>query len=251
MEVIVVSAVLVAAAALAVWRAHAEASARAEAEERAQREAAARAEAEERAQREAAARAEAEERAQREAAARAEAEERAQREAADRARAQERAKREIESRKEAEERAKAEARARRDAERRAARASADVAEARVDAVQRADEPTLVGALTRALPALDPERGRRLQNQIEALARLRADAVQLRKGLDATSDEEVRVQLRKRLEKVEHDAAALLQRLRNAVANDPALSGVKLSLAWEVRVSPSKTNNKKTAKDKEK
>jgi len=264
MDIVFIAAVaaLATSAALAVWRAWAEvqarveaeelarkeAAARAEAEELARKEAAARAEAEELARKEAAARAEAEELARKEAAARAEAEELARKEAADRARAQARAKKEIEAREAAEERARAEAQARRQAERRAARLGDDLAEERVDIVKRVDERTLVDALHKALPTLDPERARRIENQLETLARLRADAVQLRKGLDATSDEEVRVQLRKKLQKVEHDAAALVERLRNVLAHDPDLQAVRLSLAWGSRVSVAP--NKKPNKNKE-
>jgi len=234
------AALIAACAAVAAWRRAAqEAAARAEAEQRAQQEAAARVEAEERAQREAAARVEAEERAQREAAARVEAEKRAQREAEARARAQERAKAEVEARREAEERAKAEAKARKEAEARAARIGRDLAESRIDAVQRADERTLVGALKRALPALEPERAKRLENQLEALARNRADASKLREQMESTADEADRSQLLKKLSKVETDAAALVERLRNIVSQDPALSGVRLALAWEVRSTPIK------------
>ena len=183
--------------------------------------------------------AEAEERAQREAAAR-EAEARARVEAEERAkRAQARAQKEVEARREAEERAQQEARARREAERRAGRAHADLAEARVDAVKRADERTLVGALKRALPALEPERAKRLENQLEALARNRADASKLREQMESTADEADRSQLLKKLSKVETDAAALVERLRNIVSQDPALSGVRLALAWEVRSTPIK------------
>jgi len=237
------AALIAAGGAVAAWRRAAEAEARAA------QEAAARVEAEERAQREAAARVEAEERAQREAAARVEAEKRAQREAEARARAQERAKAEVEARREAEERAKAEAKARKEAEARAARIGRDLAESRIDAVQRADEPTLVRALRRALPALDPERAQRLERQLEALARNRADAEKLRKELAAAADEAVRDQLRGKLAKAEFDAEALLKRLRHVVEGDPALSGVKLALAWEVRAAPmDKKPNKKKEKE---
>jgi len=242
------AALIAACAAVAAWRRAAqEAAARAEAEQRAQQEAAARVEAEERAQREAAARVEAEERAQREAAARVEAEKRAQREAEARARAQERAKAEVEARREAEERAKAEAKARKEAEARAARIGRDLAESRIDAVQRADEPTLVRALRRALPALDPERAQRLERQLEALARNRADAEKLRKDLETAAEEAARDQIKKKLQKAEFDAQALVERLRNIVEKDPALQGVRLSLAWGSRVSTSK--DKKTESKK--
>ena len=227
------TAALAVAATTAVWRAwRAEAAREAEAR--------ARQEAEERAQREAEAR-------EAEARARQEAEERAQRAAADLARAQERAKKEVEARREAEERAKAEARARRDAERRAAKAGAEVAEARCDVARRVDEPTLVGALARAIPAMDPERGRRLQNQLEALARNRADAEKLRKDLETAAEEAARDQIKKKLQKAEFDAQALVERLRNIVEKDPALQGVRLSLAWGSRVSTSK--DKKTESKK--
>jgi len=254
---VVAAAVLALAAALAVlaaWREaaarEAEARARQEAEERAQREAAAR-------EAEARARQEAEERAQREAAAR-EAEARARQEAeawaqkaeADRDRAQARARQEAEARKaEAQARQEAERRAR-DASRRAGRLAADLSESRVDAVQHADEPTLVGALRKAVPSMDPERAGRLNNQIETLARLRASEAQLLSELKATADEAARSQLQRKLEKIQFDAEALLKRLRHIVQEDPSLQAVRLSLAWGVRVSTSsktnnKTNNKKT------
>jgi len=241
-----IAAVALIAAAIAVWRAwqaekcvSQEAAARAEAEERARKEA-------ERASQEAAARAEAEERARKEAerasqeaAARAKAEERARKEAerasqeaAARAKAEERARKEAE-------RAQREAERARNAERRAAKLGSEVAEARVDAVKRADERTLVGALKRALPALEPERAKRLENQLEALARNRADASKLREQMESTADEADRSQLLKKLSKVETDAAALVERLRNIVSQDPALSGVRLALAWEVRSTPIK------------
>jgi len=245
---------LVGTAAFAVWRAHAEAQARAEAEERARQEAAARQEAEARAEAEAAARQEAEARAEAEAAARQEAEARARAEAEARARAQARAQREIEARREAEARAEAEAKARKEAERRAARIGAEIAEERVNVAKRVDERTLVGALRKALPALDSDRARRLENQIETLARLRSDSNQLKKGLDATSDEEVASQLRKKLAKCESDAEALLKRLRHILEADPDLQAVRLSLAWGSRVSTDKANtdkaNKKTDKKNE-
>ena len=193
--------------------------------------------AEARAAQEAAARVEAEERAQREAAARVEAEERAQREAADRARAQERAKREVAAREAAEERAKAEARARRDAERRAARNAADLAEQRVAVAQTVDEKTLVDALRSGSRSINPTRARRIENQLEALARLRVDAEQLRRGIEATKDEDVRGQLISKLAKVESDADGIVSRLRNVLENDPDFRAVKLSLAWGARTSP--------------
>jgi hypothetical protein len=251
---VVAAVALLVAATLAVWRAWREAEARAVAEEQARREAEARAVAEEQARREAEARAVAEEQARREAEARAVAEEQARREAAARERAQGRARAEIEARREAEARAVAEAKARRDAERRAARLGADLSESRVSVAQTVSERDLVAALKRALPALAPERARRLEHQLEALARNRADAEQIKKGIEATSDEEVRVQLRRKLEKVEHDAAALVERLRNILANDPDFHGIRLSLAWGVRVSTDKANtdkaNKKTDKKNE-
>jgi len=241
--VVVVAAVaLVVAAALATlaaWRAEA----------RAAQEAAAREEAEERAQREAAAREEAEERAQREAAAREEAEERAQREAAARARAQERARKEIEARRDAEERAQAAERARKEAERRCAKLGADIADSRVDIVKRITERELVNALTRAIPALAPERGRRIQNQIESLARLRADSERIRKEMAETSDKEAAAQLQKRMTKAAADAEALVARLRNILENDPELHGIKLSLAWGSRVSVAADKNKKAEEKK--
>ena len=185
----------------------------------------------------------AEARAQQEAQARVEAEARAQR-------AQARAQKEVEARREAEARAQQEARARRDAERRAGRLAADLSESRVDAVQHADEPTLVGALRKAVPSMDPERAGRLNNQIETLARLRASEAQLLSELKATADEAARSQLQRKLEKIQFDAEALLKRLRHIVQEDPSLQAVRLSLAWGVRVSTSsktnnKTNNKKT------
>ena len=222
--VIIAALALAVAATTAVWRAWQEAAAR-EAEARL------RAAAEERARQEAEAR-------EAEARLRAEAEERARREAADRERAQARARKEIEAREaEAQARKEAEARARA-AERRAAKAGAEVAEARVDVAKRVDERTLVNALTRALPALAPERARRLEHQLEALARNRADAEQIKKGIEATSDEEVRAQLLRKLRKIEGDAAALVERLRNVLQNDPDLQAVRLSLAWGTRVSTS-------------
>jgi len=232
--VIAATALVVAAlSVLAAWRAEA----------RAQQEAQARVEAEARAQQEAQARVEAEARAQQEAQARVEAEARAQR-------AQARAQKEVEARREAEARAQQEARARRDAERRAGRLAADLSESRVDAVQHADEPTLVGALRKAVPSMDPERAGRLNNQIETLARLRASEAQLLSELKATADEAARSQLQRKLEKIQFDAEALLKRLRHIVQEDPSLQAVRLSLAWGVRVSTSsktnnKTNNKKT------
>jgi len=236
--VIAAAATLVVAATTAVWRAwraekcvSQEAAARAEAEERARKEA-------ERASQEAAARAEAEERARKEA-------ERASQEAAARAKAEERARKEIEAR-EAADRARKEAERRaRDAERRAGRLAADLSESRVDAVQHADEPTLVGALRKAVPSMDPERAGRLNNQIETLARLRASEAQLLSELKATADEAARSQLQRKLEKIQFDAEALLKRLRHIVQEDPSLQAVRLSLAWGVRVSTNKTNNKKT------
>jgi len=238
------TAALVAAALAAVWRAsvaerraEASARARAEAEERAQREAEAR-------EAEARARAEAEERAQREAEAReaeararAEAEERAQRLEKDLIRAQKRAETEVQARRDAEARARDAERRARDAERRAARLGDELAESRVDAAQRADERTLVSALRRALPALAPERAKRLEHQLESFARLRRDEERLRKELGEASDEEARARLREKLGKIEGDAEALLKRLRNTVEGDPALRGVRLSLAWGGRVTP--------------
>ena len=229
--VIAAAATLVVAATTAVWRAW-------RAEKCVSQEAAARAEAEERARKEA-------ERASQEAAARAEAEERARKEAAARAKAEERARKEIEAR-EAADRARKEAERRaRDAERRAGRLAADLSESRVDAVQHADEPTLVGALRKAVPSMDPERAGRLNNQIETLARLRASEAQLLSELKATADEAARSQLQRKLEKIQFDAEALLKRLRHIVQEDPSLQAVRLSLAWGVRVSTNKTNNKKT------
>jgi len=231
MDLFVISAatLLVAAATAAVWRAwqaekcvSQEAAARAEAEERARKEA-------ERASQEAAARAEAEERARKEA-------ERASQEAAARAKAEERARKEAE-------RAQREAERARNAERRAAKLGSEVAEARVDAARRVDERTLVNALRKSLPALETERAKRLENQLESLARLRERAEKLREELTAASDEEVRGPLREKLSKVESDAEALITRLRNVVAEDPALSGVRLSLAWGARVSTKKKEEK--------
>ena len=234
---------LVASAALAAWWAWREAAAReaearlrAAAEERARQEAQARTEAEERARQEAQARTEAEERARQEAQARTEAEERARQEAQARTKAEERARQEAQARTKAEERARQEAQARRAAESRAARLGADHAEARAEAPQRVDERTLVNALRRAIPSLEPERARRLENQLESLARNRAQEEQLVAELGATADEAARVQLQTKLEKIRFDAEALLKRLRHVVAEDPALSGVRLSLAWGARVS---------------
>ena len=231
--VAVAAAALLIAATLAVWRAWREAEARAVAEEQARREAEARAVAEEQARREAEARAVAEEQARREAEAKA--------------RAQARAAKEVESRKQAEARAEAEARARRDAERRCAKLGADLAEARGEAPRNVDEKTLVEAIRKALPSLEPERARRLEHQLESLARLRSQADQLRKGLDATSDKEVAAQLLQKLKKVEGDAEALVQRFRNLVENDPEFRGIRLSLAWGSRVSANKATTNKAKK----
>jgi len=205
----------------------AEARARAEAEARARKEAEARAEAEERAARQAA-------RAQREAAAAAAAEKRARAEA-------ERAQREHAARREAEARA-------RDAERRAARLGADLAEVRADVAQTCDERELVAGLRRAAPGLAPERAQRLEHQLEALARLRADEDRLRKELEAAADEATRLQLQRKLDKIQGDAQALVQRLRNAVEGDPALHGVKLALAWGGRVKTPQAKKKDNKKE---
>jgi hypothetical protein len=226
-----VAAIIAAVAAVAAWRRAAEA------EERARKEAQARTEAEERARKEAQARTEAEERARKEAQARTEAEERARKEAQARTKAEERARKEAQARTEAEERARKEAQARRDAERRAGRLSADLAESRTEIARSISESELVDALRRALPALAPERARRLERQLETLARLRADAAQLRRGMEAAVDKDIADQLRKKLEKVESDAQALVERLRNVLQNDPDFHGVRLALAWNGRVSP--------------
>ena len=220
---LIAAAALVVAAALAVWRAQAEAAARADAEARAQAE----------------------------AAARADAEARAQREAKDRARAQERAQREIEARRAAEERAKAEAAARRDAERRAARLGSDIAEDRANVVMTIDEKTIVTALSRAVPTLNQERAKRLENQIESLARLRSSESALLSELEAASNEEERDQIRRKIQKVRGDAEALVQRLRNILSEDPALSGIRLSLAWGTRISRISTNKANSEKKEEK
>jgi len=211
----IAAATLIVAALAAVWRAQREAAARDEAEARAQQEAAARAEAEARAQQEAAARAKAEARAQQEVAARAKAEARAQQEAA----------------------------ARREAERRAARLGGELEEARVDVARRVDERELVNALRRAIPSMEPERARRLENQLESLARNRADEERLLNELAATADEAARDQLTAKLKKAKFDAEALIERLRNILENDPALSSVRLSLAWQARVTPMKKKEK--------
>jgi len=246
-----IAALTLVAAALAAWRrAAVEAQARTEAEERARQEAQARTEAEERARQEAQARTEAEERARQEAQARTEAEERARKEAQARTKAEERARKEAQARTEAEERARKEAQARRDAERRAARLGADLSEARVEVAKSVSERDLVLALKRGLPSMDPERGRRLENQLETLARLRASEDQICKELEAAADEAVRAQLLKKIQKCRFDAEALVQRLRHVLEQDPDLQAVRLSLAWGVRVSTSsktnnKTNNKKT------
>ena len=163
---------------------------------------------------------------------------RAAQEAAARAEAEEQARREAEARAVAEEQARREAAARRAAERRAARLGADLSEARCDVAQRVDEQTLVRALTRAIPALAPERAKRLNNQIEALARNRAQEAQLLEDLKAAAEEAVRVEIKKKLDKARSDAEALNQRLRHVLENDPDLHGVRLSLAWGVRVSTS-------------
>jgi hypothetical protein len=210
MEILVATALLIAAATAAVWRAW-----------------------------------QAEKRARQEAAARAEAEKRARQEAADRARAQARAAKEVESRKQAEARAEAEARARREAERRAARLGGELAESRTDVVELIDEQTLVDALKRALPALDPDRGQRLNNQLESLARLRASEDQLLKEMSATADEAARDQLRRKLEKCRFDAEALIKRLRHILESEPELHGVRLALAWGVRTSAKKAKPDKT------
>ena len=232
MDIVFIAAVaaLVAGAALAVWRAWV-------GEQRAQQEAAARAEAEERARQEAAAR-------EAEARARQEAEAWAQKAEADRDRAQARARQEAEARKaEAQARQEAERRAR-DAERRAGRLGAALSEARCDAVKHVDEKTLVNALRKAIPSLDPERGRRLNNQIEALARLRSDSERLRKDLETAADDAARDQIQKKLVKMAADAEALVQRFRNLVENDPDFHGIRLSLAWGVRVSTKKKSEEK-------
>jgi len=236
---VVVAVAALLAAASAAWRARREAEAReAEARLRAAAEEKARKEAE-RAQREAEAReAEARLRAAAEEKARKEAEraqreaERAQREAERAQREAERAQREAEARKAAE-------RAKREAEHRAARLGADLSEARTEIHRTVDERTLVNALRRALPAMEPERAQRLQNQLDALARNRAQEEQLVAELAATSDEEVSGQLREKLQKCRFDAQALVERLRNILANDPSLQGARLSLAWGSRVSARK------------
>jgi len=229
---VVVAVAALLAAASAAWRARREAEAReAEARLRAAAEEKARKEAE-RAQREAEAReAEARLRAAAEEKARKEAE-RAQREAERAQREAERAQREAEARKAAE-------RAKREAEHRAARLGADLSEARTEIHRTVDERTLVNALRRALPAMEPERAQRLQNQLDALARNRAQEEQLVAELAATSDEEVSGQLREKLQKCRFDAQALVERLRNILANDPSLQGARLSLAWGSRVSARK------------
>ena len=188
--------------------------------------------------------------ARREAEARAVAEEQARREATARERAQARVKREIEARAAAEEQARREAAARRAAERRAAKLGSELSESRIDVAKHVDERTLVDVLRRALPALTPERAKRLERQIETLARLRADAAQLRRGMEAAVDKDIADQLRKKLEKVESDAAALVERLRNVLAHDPDLQAVRLSLAWGSRVSvaPNKPNKKEKEKE---
>ena len=178
-----------------------------------------------------------------EARARQEAEERAQREAAARARAQERARKEIEARRDAEERAKKESEARRDAERRCAKLGSDLAEQRVAVAQTVDEKTLVDALRSGSRSINPTRARRIENQLEALARLRVDAEQLRRGIEATKDEDVRGQLISKLAKIESDADGIVSRLRNVLENDPDFRAVKLSLAWEARVTPMKKKEK--------
>ena len=227
MEAILVVVALAGAAiaALAAWRAwaarEAEARARQEAEERARQEAAAR---------------------EAEARARQEAEERAQR-------AQARAKAEVEARREAEARAQAEAKARKEAERRAARIGSELSEARCDAARRVDEPTLVGAISKAVPTLDAPRARRIQNQLETLARLRSQAEQIRKGIEATKEEDIRVQLQTKLNKCESDAEALVERLRNIVDQDPDFHALRLSLAWGVKVSTNKANKTKAEEKK--
>jgi len=241
MDLFVISAatLLVAAATAAVWRAwraeaarEVEARLRAAAEERARQEAEAR-------EAEARLRAAAEERARQEAEAR-EAEARLRAAAEEKARKEaERAQREAERAKREAERAQREAEARKAAERRAARASADVAEARAEAYRNVDERVLVEALRRALPALPPERARRIENQLEALARLRSRADDLRKGLAATNDREIADRIRQELGKAITEADAIVERLRNAVGGDPLLHGVKLALAWQVPVSAKK------------
>ena len=167
-----------------------------------------------------------------EARLRAAAEEKARKEAERAQREAERAQREAEARKAAE-------RAKREAEHRAARLGADLSEARTEIHRTVDERTLVNALRRALPAMEPERAQRLQNQLDALARNRAQEEQLVAELAATSDEEVSGQLREKLQKCRFDAQALVERLRNILANDPSLQGARLSLAWGSRVSARK------------
>jgi|YNPMSStandDraft_2_1061718.scaffolds.fasta_scaffold20648_2 hypothetical protein len=240
---------LVAAATAAVWRAwraeaarEVEARLRAAAEERARQEAEAR-------EAEARLRAAAEERARQEAEAR-EAEARLRAAAEEKARKEaERAQREAERAKREAERAQREAEARKAAERRCAKLGADIADSRVNIVKRITERELVNALTRAIPALAPERGRRIQNQIESLARLRADSERIRKEMAETSDKEAAAQLQKRMTKAAADAEALVARLRNILENDPELHGIKLSLAWGSRVSVAADKNKKAEEKK--
>ena len=106
-------------------------------------------------------------------------------------------------------------------------------------LRNVDERVLVEALRRALPALPPERARRIENQLEALARLRSRADDLRKGLAATNDREIADRIRQELGKAITEADAIVERLRNAVGGDPLLHGVKLALAWQVPVSAKK------------
>ena len=212
---VVVAVAALLAAASAAWRARREAEAR-EAEARL------RAAAEEQARREA-------ERAQREAAAR-------EAEARLRAAAEEQARQEAE-------RAQREAERARNAERRAARLGDDLAEARTEIARTVPERDLVNALRKAIPAMDPERAKRLENQLESLARNRSSEARLLEDLKAAADEAARAEIRRKLDKAHGDAEAIVARLRNVLENEPSLQAVRLSLAWGTRVSTSSSKSK--------
>ena len=248
--VIASAATLVVAAALAVWRAQREAEAReaearlrAAAEERARQEAEAReAEARLRAAAEEKARQEAEAR-EAEARLRAAAEEKARKEAARAQRESERAQRESERARQEAARAQREAERARNAERRAARLGDDLAEARTEIARTVPERDLVNALRKAIPAMDPERAKRLENQLESLARNRSSEARLLEDLKAAADEAARAEIRRKLDKAHGDAEAIVARLRNVLENEPSLQAVRLSLAWGTRVSTSSSKSK--------
>ena len=178
-----------------------------------------------------------------EARLRAAAEERARQEAARAQRESERAQRESERARQEAARAQREAERARNAERRAARLGDDLAEARTEIARTVPERDLVNALRKAIPAMDPERAKRLENQLESLARNRAQEAKLLADLNAAADAAARAEIQRKIEKARADAKALVQRLRHVLANDPDLQGVRLSLAWEARVTPMKKKEK--------